>query len=119
MTYTIDRCKAATVYDKLERILNYCAEEAGIKDLGRYYIPLCQQGDEGSGVSKGSPVKSHKISESKMMEQFARSLQNSSQMVNSIKFKVKKVSVRVLCYPTGERRMYESPAHETSQRSGL
>lgn len=78
MPYSIDRRKATLVYDKLERVLNRCAEEAGIKDLERYYIPLCQQGGDGSGVSKGSPVKSHEISESKMMEQFARSLQNSS-----------------------------------------
>ena len=86
MCFDTDEAKAVAMYDKLERVLNRCAEEAGIKDLERYYIPLCQQGGDGSGVSKGSPVKSHKISESKMMEQFARSLQNSPQMANLIKF---------------------------------
>ena len=56
MSFDIHEAKAVAMYDMLERVLNRCAEEAGIKDLERYYIPLCQQGGDGSGASKGSPV---------------------------------------------------------------
>ena len=66
-------------------VANY-AEAAGVEDLERYFIPLCQQDINRARVPNDGQLKPEKITEQTMMEQFARSLQNGRGTVNLIKF---------------------------------
>lgn len=55
--------------------------------LNRYYVPLIQlEKAEGKEGLKEALTKSRELSPQEMMVQFARSLQNSGSMINSIKF---------------------------------
>lgn len=80
------------IYTKIEKMILDLAEYAGLPgdNLNKYYVPLMQWKKAGcpSKVSSKSEllIKSEELSEEKILEQFARSLQNSGQMRNSIKF---------------------------------
>lgn len=84
MELTESNC--VSLYQLLDHALQLYTDAVEVKNLKRYFIPLCQQDDEAPSVPKGQFIKSDRISRRKMMRQFARSLQNSSAMVGLIKF---------------------------------
>ena len=57
-----------------------------IENIERYFVPLCQWDDARPYTTVNLFMEPKAISSSKAFEQFARSLQNSGRMHNSIKF---------------------------------
>lgn len=70
----------------LDRAVTNYAEAAEVMDLERYFIPICQQDLKRARVPNDGRLKSRKITEQSMMEQFARSLQNRHGTAGLIKF---------------------------------
>lgn len=72
-------------YLRLEETVGYIADQIGVNNLERYFVPLRQWDDKSPNTPDNRFKESKELKAEDMMEQFAISLQNSWQMRNSIK----------------------------------
>lgn len=84
MNLTKENCKR--LYDRLSEMIEMLASYAGIgeEDVGQHCIPLMQW--EKGRRAEEAQIRSEELKPEEMMIQFARSLQNSGQMIRSIRF---------------------------------
>ena len=73
-------------YELMSGMIMDLAQFGSIENIERYFVPLCQWDDARPYTADNPFMEPKAISFSKAFEQFARSLQNSGRMHNSIKF---------------------------------
>lgn len=74
------------IYEALSAAITRYADHVGVSDLEQYFVPLCQQNNPNAFLTRNGAFEPQPLKRQDMMEQFARSLQNSGQMLHSIMF---------------------------------
>ena len=98
------------IYDRLEDMVENLAYYAGTNNaLSRYYIPQMQREKARNEKElERALTKSIELSPKELMIQFARSLQNSGQMINSIKFDDRRKTIgKIICDFNPEKLLNE------------